>query len=315
MGRKTFDTLDRQSKTDGDETVFFLRQLEYIKAKTYDTKYPELKARALIPMSFEAGAGANSITYRQFSITGIAKIIANYAQDLPRVDVFGKEFVAMIRSLGDSYGWTVQEIRAAQMAGTPLEQRKANAARRGILSRENAIAWWGDADSGLGGMLNNPNITTVSIPADGTGASKKWTDKTPTLILRDLNLMADTPTNVSKGIESADTMLLPLAQYQLIFNTPRSDTTDTSIGKWFLDNTPHIKNIEWLGELDVQTNGNDNYCVVYTRSPDKLTLEVPVDFEQFPVQERNLEFVVPCHERIGGVIIYYPLSIAIGGGI
>jgi len=267
-------------------------------------------------MSFEAGAGAASITYRQFSQTGIAKIIANYAQDLPRVDVFGKEFIAMVRSLGDAYGWTVQEIRAAQMAGTPLEQRKANAARRAILSRENEIAWFGDVESGLGGMLNNPNITSVTLPNDGTGAVIDWDQKTPAQVLRDLNLMADTPSNLSQGIESPDTMLLPLEQYQYIFNTPRSDTTDTSIGKWFLDNTPHIKNIEWLHQLSAAAHPSGlNQVVVYTRSPDKLTLEIPVDFEQFPVQEKNLEFVVPCHERIAGIIIYYPLSIAIGGGI
>jgi len=38
-------------------------------------------------------------------------------------------------------------------------------------------------------------------------------------------------------------------------------------------------------------------------------------FEQLPVQERGLEYVVPCHSRIGGVIIYYPLSQVFKRGI
>ena len=55
--------------------------------------------------------------------------------------------------------------------------------------------------------------------------------------------------------------------------------------------------------------------IAYRRDPDAFTLEIPQMFEQLPVQERGLEFVVPCHSRIGGVIIYYPLSMAIGEGI
>ncbi len=55
--------------------------------------------------------------------------------------------------------------------------------------------------------------------------------------------------------------------------------------------------------------------ITYKRSPDKLTLELPQLFEQFAAQERNLEFVVPAHGRIGGVIIYYPLSVNIVEGI
>jgi hypothetical protein len=40
-----------------------------------------------------------------------------------------------------------------------------------------------------------------------------------------------------------------------------------------------------------------------------------VPFEQLPVQEKGLEYVVNCHSRIGGVLIYYPLSQYIMDGI
>ena len=109
---KKFINLDPNSRTDADETSFFLRELEYVKSKTYDIVFPELKARKVIPVSFEAGPGAESITYRQFDQAGVAKIIANYGADLPRADVLGREFTSKIKSLGASYGWTVQEIRS-----------------------------------------------------------------------------------------------------------------------------------------------------------------------------------------------------------
>ena len=296
---------------DANESIFFGRELEHIKARSFDILFPELKARELLPVSFEAGEGAESITYQQFNQVGVAKIIANYADDLPRADVAGKEFNSPIKSLGASYGWNVQEVRSARMAGRPLPIRKLNAARKSILTRENTIAWFGDADSGLQGFLTNPNVNTVVLPADGTGSSKKFADKTPTQMLRDLNSMATTIHAVSKGVEAPDTLLIPLTQYNLIFTTARSDQSDMTIGEYFLRNSPHINNIEWLNELEGAGSGDTDLMVAYKRDPDKVTFEIPQDFEQFPVQERGLEFVVPVHSRNGGVIIYYPLSVAI----
>ena len=125
----------RSVNLDADQTMFFQRELEHIKSRTYDIRYAELKARSLIPVSGEAGPGAESITYYQYDMVGVAKIIANYATDLPRADVRGKKFTSPVESLGASYGYSVQDIRAAAKAGKPLEQRKANAARRSKIGR------------------------------------------------------------------------------------------------------------------------------------------------------------------------------------
>lgn len=294
---------------DADESIFFSRELEHIKAKTFDIKFPELKARQLLPVSFEAGPGAESITYRQFDQVGVAKLIANYADDLPRADVAAKEFTAPVKSLGASYGWNFQEVRSAAMAGKSLNQRRSGSARRAMMVEENRIAWNGDVECGLGGLLDNANIINHVIPADGIGASKKFSTKTSEQILRDLNSIATAIHETTKGIESPDTLLLPLSQYNLIF-TLRLPDSDKSVGVWFLDNSPHIQNIEWLNDIDGAGPGGVDLMIAYKRDPDKLTLEIPQDFEQLPVQERNLEFVVPVHQRIGGVLIYYPLSIA-----
>lgn len=300
---------------DADESIFFARELEFVKAKTFDILFPELKARDLIPVSFEAGPGAESITYQQFNQVGIAKIISNYADDLPRADVAGKEFTAPVKSLATEYGWNLQEIRAAQMAGRPLPQRKANSARQANMTLENKIAWFGDVDSGLQGFLSNPNVNTVVLPADGAGSSKNFADKTPEQVIRDLNSMATAIHSVSKGVEFPDTLLLPIIQYNFIFTTPRATGSDKSIGAWFLENSPHITSVDWLNEIQGSGSGGEDQMVAYRRNPDKLTMEVPQDFEQMPVQERGLEFLVPVHQRFGGVLIYYPLSVAIADDV
>lgn len=78
-----FDSADEAS-------VFFARELDHVKAQSYDVEYPELTALSLFPQSSEADPGAETITYYTYDRTGLAKIIDNYSTDLPRADVTGK---------------------------------------------------------------------------------------------------------------------------------------------------------------------------------------------------------------------------------
>lgn len=300
---------------DSDDTIFFTRQLEFLKAKSYDIKYAELKARALLPVSYEAGPGAETIRYEQFQNSGIAKVIANYADDLPRADIKGKEFIASVKSLGSSYGYSMQEIRAARYAGKPLEQRRANAAKRAIAQAENTIAWFGNTDYNLQGFLTNPNVGQYTLPADGAGSLTTLLSKTPDQILRDLNGIVNQVFSVTKGVERPDTLLLPLTQFAYISSTARSANSDTTILEYFLQNNPFIKQVEWLNELAGAGPMGKDLAVAYVRDPDHLTLEIPQDFEQLNVQEKGLEYVVPCHQRIGGVIMYYPLAVIQAAGV
>jgi len=305
---------DKYINLDANETVFFDRELEHIKSQAYDVKFPELKAKTLIPVSTEAGAGAESITYRSYEGYGIAKVIASYADDLPRADVGGKEFTTPVRSLGESYGYNIQEVRASQMANKSLPTRKANACRQAIERKEESIAWLGEADSGLTGLINAPGIQTYTVPADGTGSVSEWNAKSADLILRDMNDMITQVISTTKGVENPNIILLPIAQFRLINSTARSTTSDTTILEHFLRNNPGVS-VEWVNQMAGAGAGGDDIMMGYNRDPMKLTLEIPQPFEQFPVQERGLEFVVPCHSRVGGVIVYYPLSVIKGEGI
>jgi hypothetical protein len=295
--------------------MFLLRQLDYIKTQTYDIKYAELKARKLIPVSSEADPGAEKIFYRAYDQTGLAKVIANYSDDLPRADVKGEEFFASVKTLGASYGYNLQEMRASVYGNVPLEQRRASAARRAIAQLENSIAFFGDSATGLVGLFNTPNVPSITIPADGTGASKLWSAKTADQILRDMNLVANSISAVSLGVEIPDTMLLPIAQYNYVASTARSANSDTTILNYFLQNNPYIKHVEWVNELKGAGAGASDRIFAYRRSPEVLTMEVPSDFEQLELQIVNLEYKVPCIERFAGVLVYYPLALAYGDGI
>jgi len=302
---------------DAAESVFFARELEHIKSEVFEVEYQELKARTLIPMSTSADPADEFITYRQFDKVGSAKLISDYASDLPRVDRKGQEFQAKVRSIGDSYGYSLQEIRASRKTGRPLDQMRADTAREAALILENDIAWFGDTAHMLDGVLSNANVTSVTIPADGAGSLKTWASKTGEQMARDMHLVANSIVELTKGREIPDTLLLPLEQLNLASSTRLSTSTasDVTALEFFMKTSKYIKNVEWLEELDGAGAGATDVVLAYKRDPRKLTMEVPQDFEQLPPQERGLEFVVPCHQRTGGVIIYKPLSLAKGEGI
>lgn len=310
---------------DADEKVFFGRELEKVKARTYDVKYPAYKAKSLIPVSSEAGEGAETISYQQFDTVGMMKLINSYADDLPRSDIKGAEFISPVRSLGGSYGYSVQEIKAARFAGKPITAKKAEAVRRAYEAAVNKIAWLGNAASpefaGLNGFIYNPNIPSAAVADNAGGTSKKFADKTPDEIIADLNSLVNDIITVSKGVEIPDTVLLPVEQYAHISSTAKSSDSDTTILDFFKKANPNITTVDWVNELAglaVAPSGGAapvDIMIAYRRSDEVLTLELPTMFEQFPAQERNLEFVVPAHGRIGGVIVYYPLACNIREGI
>jgi hypothetical protein len=298
---------------DAGESAFFKRQLEYIKRRTYDQKLKNLKAKTLIPVSNEAPSAIGAITFRRFDAVGLAKIIADYAKDFPRVDIFGTEQTVKNHGIGASYGYNIQEIRRAQIANLRLNQRRAEAARRAIEEKSDNIAWNGDADYNIQGLIDYPGITEYTVPDPGEGT--EWVNKTPLEILYDLNAIVTAIVDSTNGVEAPDTMIMPIEQFNLINDTPIGDNVDKTILQFFLSNSRFIKTVEWVVELAGAGAGGADRFMVYPRDDMHLTLEIPQPFEQFAPQQKGMEFEVMVHEETAGVIVYYPQSIAFGDGI
>lgn len=306
-----------------DASVFFARELDYVKSQSYDVEYPEFTALKLFPVSSEVSPGAETITYYSYDKTGMAKIISNYATDLPRADVKGKPTTATIKSIGDSYGYSIQEMRASAMAGKSLDARKAESARYQIDYLNNKIAWNGDAETGLRGVLSKDNDVPLYVPANGAKGSAKWADKTEDEILADITGMLKQIARTTKKVEKPDTLALPSEAYIEIQNR-RIEGTATTVLKYIQDNLTDIKNIVSCPELDPDSVDTNPYAaesdgkgamLLFKNDPRKFTIENPLSFMQYPVQPEGLEMVVPCEARTAGAIIYYPLSMLIATGI
>ncbi len=309
-----FDSVEQAS-------VFFARELDQVKSKTYDKVYPELSALANFPITSDVNEGAETTTYYSYDIAGMAEIINNYATDLPRVDIKGESHTAHIKSIGDSYGYNVQEMRASRLAGKSLDARKGAAARRASDYMVNKIAWAGDAKHDLIGIFSENNdiplYTLSKVTVDGKEYTD-WAHKTADQILEDINGMQEFIDKITMGIEKPDTLALPSHIFMNLSNR-RIPDTETTVLSFVKKNAPFLKNFESCAELqasakDINTSGK-NIAFMYTKDPEKFSLEIPLPFYQYPIQIKNLETEVPCEQRTAGLIIYYPLSMLLAYGI
>ena len=311
----TINTTNNPMRLDSNESVFFNRELAYVKARSYDAKYAELKGLSLIPISTEAGAGVNEIIFHQYRGVGFAKVIADYAKDFPRVDIYGEEKAVKVKGIGDSYGYSIKEIRASQRTGKNLDQRRAITARRAHDEMMNRMALKSNAADGTFGLLDFPGITEVTLQADGTGSSKTWASKTADQIVRDINDLVNAVMEPTSAREVPDTLLLPIAQYNDLASRRIGEAGEKTLMRYILDNSPYIKRIDWLSELKNFGAGNTNRALVGRFDEEHLTLEIPQPFEQFEAQQEGMEFTIPCHSECAGTIIYYPLAFAYADGI
>jgi hypothetical protein len=295
---------DLGRRFDANESLIFARQLEEIDTQLYEVQYPQFRAVELIPIRPTSNA-AQTYTYRVLNHAGSAKIVANYGTDFPRVGAQSTEQSSKIESIGDSYGYSIQDVRAAAMANVPLEDTLARTAREAIAQFVDNVLWFGNTEVGLTGLANNSEVSLVT-PINGNWA----TETDPNKILADLLKLEAAAYNATAGVEFVDSLLLPQVLFAKLSTTPLSALAPTvSILDYFKSKSMFVKNVEAVWRLNTaNAAGTGPRAIVYRRDPAKIQGILPIEFEQFPPQAQALEFSVFCHARCGGVIIRYPRS-------
>jgi hypothetical protein len=310
---------------DAAHTIFFENELQHIMAMALETEYPQLLAKSLFPVTNEAGPGAEQVAYYLYDRVGLAKIINSAADDWPSVDVFGQKFYAVIRSVGASYNYTFQEIRAARMAGRSLEQMRANACREAVEYKTDDLGWNGELKYGIVGFLRHPNVTSY-VTRNGAGGYGRWvpystlTTKTPDEIILDVNILLNTPDSLMKRQGVINTVMISPDEYAHIASTPRSANSDTTILEFLRRVHPGVTFMAAQPLADVSPavvgGGNtSNLMVGFRKDPTYLQFHVPQLYEQFPPETNGVRWKIRGHERTAGVLIYRPTSVVIAEGI
>lgn len=304
-----------------DDAVFFQRQLEFIEAQTYDTLYPDLEARDAFGTDTTGGAGINTLTYRSYNHVGKAQVINARATDLPKSSISGIEVSVTVKSVGTAFDYDIDEVASAAVTGLPLETRKANAAVRGYEQYVNATAWYGDATNGFIGFFEHPDVTKATVAPAAGGTDTEWDKKKPSEVIADLTTAVAAMYGSTLKIMRPEEIWMSVEKEQFIFNTPRSDQSDMSIGTWFLANNQFIKDRAKIKGLNAVkghgANGSECFVVVCRTAQGNRTfrLREPLALTWQPVQLHGLIYEVPGRGRFAGFQAMYPAAISINSGI
>jgi hypothetical protein len=287
------------------DTIFLARQLDYVRSTTYDRQLPATNADALVPDDTSIPEWAEVVTQYAYDMVGMAKVISNYADDLPRADVRSVSRSVSVRTLGDSYGYNINELRASRAQGTGLDARKAAAAKRAMDIKIMSIKLNGDSMYNLYGLFTHPNIPVQVLPTAGD-----WATLTGDQILANLIAWVTGYQNQVKGTHAPTHLELAPKAY-----TAASTKFITAAGSmvtpmmWFRSNYPNIT-VESIWELtNAASSGTKDLGLLYERNAENISHMYVMPFSQLPPEARNLEIITDCVARSGGVNIFYPLAL------
>jgi hypothetical protein len=306
--------MNAQVNLDTNQTAYFGRQLEVIKTQTYDIKQGQLKAVELFPIDSSTPEYAETQTYYQYDARGLAKIVSDYATDIPSVEIAGRAFSSKIETIALSYAYSIMDIKRASIQGTPLSVRKALATQRGIMARHNQLFWVGDTVAGIVGVLSNASVPNAQVTADGTGSSALWSTKTPTQILRDLVQGVTEIKSLTKGVESPNLLVLSEGRLNVLRGTRMSADSSDSILVAFNNMYPEIR-VEGAEELAGAFQGGTEGFLLGRNESTHIELIAPIVYEETAPEQVNLAYKVNSLGRNGGVAIYYPLAFSKKYGI
>jgi hypothetical protein len=319
---------------DSNESIHVQRALNQIESEVYNTEFPPLEGMKYVPVDDSFDEGALSTSYRQYTRTGLAKLVTGRGQDLPTIGLFMREYTHKFYDIGASYRYSMRDLQAAQFSnrngggGISLEMEKAVATREAIERGLDAVTGIGSAtsatisgltvtigpDVGLLGLLNQPNASSYTIPASAGGGGTTWAVKTPDEILADLHGICRAMITATYKRYSPTRILVPIDHLELIRSVRMGDGSDESILSLFQKQRPGVVVDSWQ-YCDGAGSGGTDRMVAFIGEKRYVKLALSLRFKQLPAEFRNREFKTDCLARTAGVFSPYPLSIIYGDNI
>jgi hypothetical protein len=320
---------------DSAESMFVERALTWIETEVYNTLTPLLEGRLYVPVDNSVGPGAKFTAYKQYTRSGMAKIITERGGDLPTAKIDVQEFHHQFYRLGMSYEYTLDDLLAAQMSaqnGGPainVDMELSIGCREGIEKALDNISAIGSADPtstgitglngvgpdvGLLGLLNLPNATLYSV-ASGASGSTLWSQKTPDEVVRDLTGIFKAQVSGTYKVHTPNSILMPIDQYEDIAGRRMGDGSDETVLSFFQKINKRVKTIDSWQFCTGAGVGSTDRMVAYNRDKRFVRHMISQEFTQMPAQYEKFEFSVDCTAKSAGVICPWPLSVSFGDGI
>lgn len=292
-----------------DDATLNSLKIEFNQIEREASLAPREKLDALqsAPMKDGVNKGAMTFTFKKITEVGVAAIVASDAKELPPVSLGITKDTVEIRTVGDSYMYTDEEINAWAFAGQSLDHDEAIAARHKVDEKVDAVIYVGDEKFGFTGLLNNANVTQMFAGSNADESSTAWADKTLDEITKDIQDMVNVVFEATKGPRGGgtiepDTIKIPRAAYVSLTNRTKGVDSDVTFLKALQDRfAPQgIKNWDCCNSCNGIGVGGTDRALLYKKGKENVFSILPVPFKVLPAQHNGLCTVFNCIARTAG---------------
>ncbi|QHJ82306.1 MAG: hypothetical protein [Bacteriophage sp.] len=283
--------------------IWTVTQMTQLLNRQYEEMYPETSALALFPVTTEIAPTTNLFEYMTFDGVNLAKIIADYTDDLPTVEALSDTESGKVYRLGNAWLISIDEIKTGQAMGSSLGDRKATLAREAHETLVNQLVFKGSKPHKIVSVFDHPNITRIT--------SAGWTTDAE-VASEEMTTLIETIESLTNGRNKVNTIVLPPSKRRLL--AKRMPETTQSYLQWFEEQNAGVT-ITSISELEDIDGAGTKAVLAYDKNPMNMSIEIPEAFNMLPMQAKDLHFKVPCTSKATGLIVYRPLTLAMLIGV
>lgn len=284
---------------------FVLSQRTHLETEVLNRPYPEFKYARMIPIDTSAHPYASSVTFFTRDSVGKAKFINASGDDIPYANTTMSKFEQTVMTAGIGAQWSLEEIGAASQLGISLSTDELDAARMAYERLVDDVAFVGDTGIGVEGLFNTTGITS-------TAAGTAWNVATSAQIVQQVVDDFTAVRTASLGMETADTLVLPIAQHALIVTKAYGVEGAATVEQYLQSALSKLMGKPITIESDYRLT---NKAVIYKRAPDALKLHMPMPLQFIPPQMFNFKVKTLGMFRFSALNIRKPVTMRYRTGI
>ena len=292
------------------DSFLLQRSVDYLIPKILDAQFPELKAAEHIPVAYDGGPGAETISQLIIEYAGRAQVTSTPGKNPPLVGLLSNGLnSSVVRSVECAFEVHFQEARAAAMAGVAVSDKKGMAAREIVERDGNRLAYLGDQASGIYGLFTFPLLPKVisAVRFDDPAVS-------PTVLLDNLNAWSNLLYNtITRKAIRPNAVLMPSEVRTKLDTTYRSDHSDTTLMTLWRDSNKYIEYVDDVSEADEAGFNGTPAMIFYRKDPEYVSWYVPQPTEVLTQHESETSRTMLVHQRNAGAFFHRLSAIIIEG--
>lgn len=294
--------------------AFYISQLAQIEQTIYATPYADITYLQDIPVVSGIPEFSTTWQYRSYDGTTVGKFIGANAMDLPRVAQSAKLHTVPLNYGGIECHYSIDELRTTASQNMPIDTMQQQLAYRGYEEHSQKVAYFGDSQLGMSGLLNHPNVTVTSATVDyKTATGQQLFDMINDPLFNIIKL--------SKNFHLPNTIRVFPDLWKRMNSTLMTGYTNRTVMEHFKINNSFT--LMTGQEIDIQvryqltaaelaaggvSNSNKDRVLIYEKNDRNLGVAKPIPFRMLAPQNKGLAVTVPAEYKISGTEIRYPLS-------